>query len=135
MMKNYMITGTFHRGKKSEGDSTRKVDAPFPKEKAVLLIYGGSAPPPHISWCKLKLTGRAINIIGLVVSEYICWSKSLITLDQTNHSDSIPKLGRFPLIVDPLVGMTRLTKALMDGGNGLNLMSLDTFEGMGLAHD
>jgi hypothetical protein len=49
MMKNYMITGTFHRGKKSEGDSTRKVDAPFPKEKAVLLIYGGSAPPPpHI---------------------------------------------------------------------------------------
>jgi hypothetical protein len=46
MMKNYMITGTFHRGKKSEGDSTRKVDAPFPKEKAVLLIYGGSAPPP-----------------------------------------------------------------------------------------
>jgi hypothetical protein len=59
----------------------------------------------------------------------------LITLDQTNHSDSIPKLGRFPLIVDPLVGMTRLTKALMDGGNGLNLMSLDTFEGMGLAHD
>jgi hypothetical protein len=31
--------------------------------------------------------------------------------------------------------MTRLTKALMDGGSGLNLMYLDTFEGLGLACD
>jgi hypothetical protein len=34
--------------------------------------------------------------------------------------------------VDPLVWTTRLTKALMDGGSGLNLMYLNTFEGMGL---
>jgi hypothetical protein len=45
-----------------------------------------------------------------------------------DQPDSIPKSGRFPLIVDPLVGMTRLTKALMDGSNGLNLMYVDTFE-------
>jgi hypothetical protein len=31
--------------------------------------------------------------------------------------------------------MTRLTKALMDGGSGLNLMSLDTFKGLGLVRD
>jgi hypothetical protein len=31
--------------------------------------------------------------------------------------------------------MTWLTKALMDGGSGLNLMYLDTFEGLGLTHD
>jgi hypothetical protein len=52
-----------------------------------------------------------------------------------DHPDRIPKLGRFPLIVDLLVGMTRLTKALMDGGCGLNLIYLDTFEGLGLTHD
>jgi hypothetical protein len=49
--------------------------------------------------------------------------------------DSIPKPRRFPLIVDPLVGTTRLTKALMDGGNILNLMYLNTFEGLGLTRD
>jgi hypothetical protein len=49
-----------------------------------------------------------------------------------DHSDSILKPGRFPLIVDPLVGTTQLTKALMDGGGGLNLMYLDIFEGLGL---
>jgi hypothetical protein len=51
------------------------------------------------------------------------------------HPDSIPKPGKLPLIIDPLVGTTRLTKALMDGGNGLNLMYLATFEGLGLTQD
>jgi hypothetical protein len=52
-----------------------------------------------------------------------------------NHLDSIPKPGRFCLIVNPLVGMTRLTKALKDGGSGVNLMYLDTFKGLGLTQD
>jgi hypothetical protein len=52
-----------------------------------------------------------------------------------DHLNRIPKPGRFPLIVNPLVGMTWLTKALMDGGNGLNLMYLNTFEGLGLTQD
>jgi hypothetical protein len=65
----------------------------------------------------------------------LCWSESLITFDRTDHPDSIPKPGRFPLIIDMLVGMTRLTKALMDGGSDLNLMYLDTFEGLALACD
>jgi hypothetical protein len=34
-----------------------------------------------------------------------------------------------------LVGTTRLTKALMDGGSVLNLMYLNTFEGLGLPRD
>jgi hypothetical protein len=44
-----------------------------------------------------------------------------------DHPVSIPMLGRLPLIVDPLVGITWLTKALMDRGSGLNLMYLDTY--------
>jgi hypothetical protein len=31
--------------------------------------------------------------------------------------------------------MTRLTKSLIDGGSGLNLMYLDTFEGLGLTRE
>jgi hypothetical protein len=59
-------------------------------------------------------------------------SKSPIMFNRMDHLDCIPKPGRFPLIVDLLVGTTRLTKALMDGGIGLNLMYLDTFKGLGL---
>jgi hypothetical protein len=133
MMKNYMTTRTFARGKKLEGDSMGKVAAHFPEEKAVMLTYGG--PAPHESRRKLKLTGRAINIVSAAVLEYLHWSESLITFDRTDHPYSIPKPGRFPLIVDPLVRMTRLTKALIDGGNGFNLMHLDTFEGLGLTRN
>jgi hypothetical protein len=52
-----------------------------------------------------------------------------------DHPDSVPKSGRFSLIVDPLVEMTKLTKALMDAGSGLNLMYHDAFERMGLTSD
>jgi hypothetical protein len=133
MMKNYMTTGTFARSKKPDGDSPGKVVAPFPEEKAVMSIYGG--PVPHESCRKLKLIYRAINAVSTVVLEYTCWSESLITFDRTDHPDSIPKLERFPLIVEPLVGTTRLTKVLMDGGSDLNLMYLDTFKGLGLTRD
>jgi hypothetical protein len=133
MMKNYMTTGTFAKGKKLEGDSMGKVAAPFPEEKAVMSIYSGLAT--HKSWRKLKLTGWAINVVCQTILEYLRRSESPITFDQMDHPGSIPKLGRFALKVNPPVGMTRLTKALMDGGSGLNLMYLDTFEGLGLTHD
>jgi hypothetical protein len=130
MMKNYMTTGTFTRGKKPEGSSVGKVVTPFPEEKVVMLIYGGSAP--YESRRKLKLTSRAVKTVSPATLEYLHWSESPITFDQTDHPDSIPKPRRFPYIVDLLVGTTRLTKALVDGGSGINLMYLDTFEGLGL---
>jgi hypothetical protein len=77
----------------------------------------------------LKLTGWVINSMSGSVPEYLCWSKSPINFDWMDDQDSILKPGRFPLIVDPFIGMTQLTKALMDGGSGLNLRYLNTFEG------
>jgi hypothetical protein len=52
-----------------------------------------------------------------------------------DHLYSIPEPRRFALRVDPLVEATWLTKALIDGGNGLNLMYLITFKGLGLTRD
>jgi hypothetical protein len=43
MMKNYVTMGAFAKGKKPKGDSMGKATAPFPKEKAVMSIYGGPA--------------------------------------------------------------------------------------------
>jgi hypothetical protein len=44
MMKNYMTTGTFAKGKRPEGDSAGRATTPFPEEKVVMSIYGGPAP-------------------------------------------------------------------------------------------
>ena len=35
-------------------------------------------------------------------------------------------------MVDPVVGGTRLTKVLMDGGSGLNILYAEALEGMGI---
>ena len=35
-------------------------------------------------------------------------------------------------MVDPIVGSKRLTKVLMDGGSGLNILYADTFNAMGI---
>jgi hypothetical protein len=132
-MKTYMTMGGFTKGKKPEGDIAGKAATPFPEEKAVMLIYSG--PALHESRRKPKLTSRVVNAIGLSTLEYVRWSESPITFDRMDHPGNIPKPERFPLIVEPLVGTTWLTKALMDGGSGLNLMYLNSFEGLGLTQD
>jgi hypothetical protein len=77
MMKNYMTTRTFTRGKMPKGDRTGKTATTFPEEKAVMLTYGG--PAPHESQHKLKHIDRAINAVSAAVLEYLLGSKSPIT--------------------------------------------------------
>jgi hypothetical protein len=38
----------------------------------------------------------------------------------------VPSLGKYPLVVDPIIGNTRLTKVLMDGGSSLNIIYAET---------
>jgi hypothetical protein len=59
--------------------------------------------------------------------------KAAITFDRADHPDNIPQPDHFSLIVDPIVGKTRLTKVLMDGGSGLNILYGETYDTMGLA--
>jgi hypothetical protein len=59
-------------------------------------------------------------------------SRSTITFDHFDHSDSILHLGRYPLIMDPIIDKKRLSKVLMDGGNGLNIMYVETLDAMGI---
>jgi hypothetical protein len=53
-------------------------------------------------------------------------------LDRSDHPNYVPQPGRFPLVVDPIVGPKRLTKVLMDGGSGLNIIYADTLNAMGI---
>ena len=63
---------------------------------------------------------------------FLRWSKSTITFDRTDHPKSAPQPGRYPHVVDPIIGMKRLTKVLMDGGSGLNIMYAETLDAMGI---
>jgi hypothetical protein len=45
-----------------------------------------------------------------------------ITFDRYDHLDYVPNPGVYPLIIDPIIANTRLTKVLMDGGSSLNII-------------
>ena len=38
--------------------------------------------------------------------------------------------GHYPLVIDPIVCKKHLTKVLMDGGSGLNILYVDTLDAM-----
>jgi hypothetical protein len=38
----------------------------------------------------------------------------------------VPSPGKYPLVVDPIIGNVRLTKVLMDGGSNLNIIYAET---------
>jgi hypothetical protein len=38
----------------------------------------------------------------------------------------VPSLGKYPLVVDPVISNIRLTKVLMNGGSSLNIIYAET---------
>jgi hypothetical protein len=63
---------------------------------------------------------------------FLRWSKSPITFDWSDHPESVLHSGRYPLMVDPIIGTKWLTKVLMDGGSNLNIMYAETLDAMGI---
>jgi hypothetical protein len=101
--------------------------------KGCLMIFGG--PVAYESKRRQKLTAREVNAaaLGKAVQTFLKWSKTVITFDRKDHPDHIPQLGRFPLIMDLIIGKTCLSRVLMDGGNSLNLLYAEMYDAMGLS--
>jgi len=57
----------------------------------------------------------------------------VITFDRKDHPDHILQPVPFPLVVDPIIGKTRLSRVLMDGRSGLNLLYTEIYDAMGLS--
>jgi hypothetical protein len=55
-----------------------------------------------------------------------------ITFDHGDHLDYVPNPGVYPLVVDPIIANTRLTKVLMDGGSSLNIIYTMTLDLLGV---
>ena len=71
-------------------------------------------------------------MVAPATTTYLKWSKTPITFNQSDHPVHVATPGRQALVVDPVVGGTRLTKVLMDGGSGLNILYAETLQGMGI---
>ena len=67
-----------------------------------------------------------------LTTTYFMWSKTPITFNQSDQPAHVATPGWHALVVDLVVGGTRLCKVLMDGGIGLNILYAQTLKGIGI---
>jgi hypothetical protein len=94
------------------------------------MIYGGMVA--NASARHLKQERREVCSVKVAAPVYLDWSDKPITFDQGDHPDCVPSPGRYPLVVDPVIGNARLTKVLMDGGSSLNIIYAETLGLLGV---
>jgi hypothetical protein len=88
------------------------------------MIYGGQVA--NASARHRKQERREVYSVKVAAPVYLDWSDKPITFDQGDHPDCVPSPGRYPLVVDIVIGNARLTKVLMDGGSSLNIIYAET---------
>jgi hypothetical protein len=72
------------------------------------MIYGGEVANALARHHKRER--REVCLVKVAAPVYLDWSDKPITFDQGDHPDRVPSPGKYPLVVDPIIGNVRLTK-------------------------
>jgi len=118
------------RNNKSDDKGGSKDDEGFPAIHDYYMIYDRPSTQLTLRQCKRKR--REVFAARMVVPQYLNWSSSPITFDRDDHQDRVVALGVYLLVVDPIIVNTRLSKVLMDGASGLNIIYLETLDLLGI---
>jgi hypothetical protein len=111
------------KGHDNDKKESNKVEE-FPEVHDCFMIYGGQVANALAQHRKQER--REVCSVKVATPVYLDWSNKPITFDQGDHPDRVPSLGKYPLVVDPVIGNVRLTKVLMDGGSSLNIIYAET---------
>jgi hypothetical protein len=133
MLRRYFNkAGPSAEGGKDQGNNKKWGDKEeeFPEVHNCFMIYGGQVANALARHRKQER--REVCSVKVVAPVYLDWSDKPITFDQGDHPDCVPSPGRYPLIVDPVIGNARLTKVLMDGGSSLNIIYAETLGLLGI---
>ena len=112
LLKDYGLMHKFLLGSANKGeqgkapaptiDDEEEKDEAFPTPNGTLMIFGGSMA--YDSKRRQKVARREVYTAGPATPAFLRWSESTITFDRTDHPDAVPHPGRYPLVVDPIVG-------------------------------
>jgi hypothetical protein len=133
MLRRYFNkAGPSTKDGKDQGNNNKggNKEEEFPEVHNCFMIYGGQVA--NTSARRRKQERREVCLVKIATPVYLDWSDKPITFDQDDHPDYIPNPGRYPLVVDPIIGNTRLSKVLMDGGSSLNIIYAETLGLLGV---
>jgi len=115
---------------KDDDDDDKKDPDGFQKSKNVVnVIFGGD---PNFSKCAQKLLLREILSVEPAIQRPLKYSEVPITFSREDQWTSFSEPEKFPLVLDPVVQGSKLTRLLIDGVSGLNLIFASTLMKMGL---
>ena len=79
----------------------------------------------HTSHHQLKRCAREVNAVepASEARKPLKWSRTPIIFDEEDHPGRTTAVGCLPLLVSPTIRNLKVTKMLVDGGAGLNLIS------------
>lgn len=73
---------------------------------------------------------------GLIADvKALTWSEQPITFSRADMSAKILDAGRFPLVLDPVIGNVRFEKVLINGGSALNILFVQALAELGLKQE
>src|SRR3954463_10208337 len=104
-------------------DDAETSEQEFQKATEVLCVDGGASL--HTSHRQLKQWVREVNAAEPPVEsrKLLKWSSTPIIFDIEDHPDRTTAVGCLPMLVSPTIRNLKVTKMLVDGGAGLNLIS------------
>jgi hypothetical protein len=99
----------------------------------VFLIFGG--PTVDMSNSQRKWERYEVLAAERAPPSFLDWSGDAITFSREDHPNRIPNPGQYLLVVNLVIGNSRFSKVLMDGGNNLNILYAHTLRLMGIGLD
>ena len=63
------------------------------------------------------------------------WSQCTITFSSVDQLKCTATAGALPMLCSPVISNVQVTKTLIDGGAGLNVLSVDTFDNLQLPYE
>ena len=63
------------------------------------------------------------------------WSKYAITFSSADQLKCAEAAGILPMLYSPIISNVQVTKTLISGGTGLNVLSVETFDSLQVPYD
>ena len=84
-----------------------------------------------------KQFAREVNaaLPKLEATRPLRWSKYAITFSSADQLKCAAASGALPMLCWPVISNVHVTKTLIDGGAGLNVLSVDTFDRLQVPYD
>ncbi|KAM0882593.1 hypothetical protein ACQ4PT_032202 [Festuca glaucescens] len=94
------------------------------------ILGGSQAPLSHRHFKQITHGVAAVALGGCPMK--LQWSSQRLSFDEDDHPRSARTAGSIPLLCTPTINNVDIKRTLIDGGAGLNVISIDTYEKMQL---